>query len=86
MYRFKSLTTKHYIDGVKNNDWQPFDKHLWQKSFYDHIIRTDTSLEHIRKYIQTNPSAWDQDESNPGHNQSMQGTVTHNPKAATGNG
>jgi REP-associated tyrosine transposase len=29
----------------------------WQKSFYDHIIRTETTLLKIRKYIQNNPIA-----------------------------
>ena len=62
--RFKSLTTKCYIDGVKNNNWQPFNKHLWQRSYYDHIIRSDISLNKIRKYIVNNPATWDQDEHN----------------------
>ncbi|MFH1061832.1 MAG: transposase [Candidatus Omnitrophota bacterium] len=65
IHRFKSLTTKRYIDGVKNNNWQPFDKHVWQRSFYDHIIRTDTTLKNIRAYIINNPATWDNDEHNP---------------------
>ena len=32
--RFKSITTKYYIDGVKQNDWQSFDGKLWQRNFY----------------------------------------------------
>ena len=65
IYCFKSLTIKRYIDGVKNNDWKPFDKHLWQRSFYDHIIQTDTSLQNIRRYIVNNPETWDNDNHNP---------------------
>ena len=75
IYGFKSITTKHYIDGVKNHNWQPFDKHLWQRSFHDHAIRTSTSLENIRKYIQTNPVSWDTDEynqNNKNHNKTIE--------------
>jgi len=43
--RFKTLTTKKYIDGVKNNNWQPFNKCLWQRNFCDHAIRNDESVE-----------------------------------------
>jgi putative transposase len=77
--RFKMITTKKYIDGVKNNNWQPFNKHLWQRNYYDHLIRTTTSLKNIREYIINNPATWDNDEDNPNnknHNQSLQQTVT----------
>jgi hypothetical protein len=30
----------------------------WQKSFYDHIIRNNQSLNNIINYIETNPSRW----------------------------
>ncbi len=36
----------------------------WQRSFYDHIIRNDKSLNNIRKYIIDNPLKWDLDENN----------------------
>jgi len=36
----------------------------WQKSFYDHIIRNDRSLENIRKYIANNPLKWEYDQEN----------------------
>jgi REP element-mobilizing transposase RayT len=37
----------------------------WQKSFYDHIIRNEISLNKIREYIIVNPAMWDTDEENP---------------------
>jgi len=37
---------------------------LWQKSFYDHIIRDELSLNRIRKYIMNNPKQWDTDIEN----------------------
>ena len=64
VYRIKSLTTNKYIDGVKNNNWKSFDKHLWQRSFHDHIIRTNESLDKIREYIINNPKTWDDDTEN----------------------
>ena len=37
----------------------------WQKSFHDHIIRNNRSLEKIRGYIMHNPLAWENDKENP---------------------
>ncbi len=37
----------------------------WQKSYYDHVIRSEKSLEKIREYIQNNPLKWDLDRENP---------------------
>lgn len=36
----------------------------WQRSFYDHIIRNESSLCEIREYIKNNPTIWDNDEEN----------------------
>jgi len=35
---FKSLTTAKYRHGVKSENWPPYFKKLWQRSFYDHVI------------------------------------------------
>ena len=35
---------------------------LWQRSFYDHIIRNDEELIRISDYIKKNPLMWKQDE------------------------
>ncbi len=59
--RVKSLTTKKYIDGIKHYGWPPFNTRLWQRSFYDHIIRNDKSLHKIREYIINNPATWPND-------------------------
>jgi REP element-mobilizing transposase RayT len=62
---FKSITTHLYIQGVRDHDWEPFEGHLWQRNFYDHIIRNKKELEDIREYIMNNPSNWEHDEDNP---------------------
>ena len=58
---FKSITTNKYMNGVQNHDWPPFDKRLWQRNYYEHIIRDDGSLSDIREYIVHNPKNWQQD-------------------------
>lgn len=37
----------------------------WQRSFYDHIIRNEESLDKIRRYIYYNPVKWELDRNNP---------------------
>jgi putative transposase len=61
---FKRMTTNKYIQNVRNNNWQPFIKRLWQRNYYDHIIRNDHSIYKIREYIKNNPLNWDTDENN----------------------
>ena len=62
---FKTMSTNEYIHGVKEHGWQPFQGQLWQRSFYDHVIRNDESLNRIREYIKYNPQRWDVDRENP---------------------
>jgi putative transposase len=65
LQRFKSMTTKKYIDGIKQSGWTRFDGKLWQRGYYEHIIRGKESLRHIQKYINDNPERWEQDRNNP---------------------
>ncbi|MBK8032201.1 MAG: transposase [Chloroflexi bacterium] len=58
---FKAMTTNAYIQNVKEQDWTPFEKRLWQRSYYDHIIRDEQGLEMIRRYVLTNPARWNED-------------------------
>ncbi|HXG37157.1 MAG TPA: transposase [Bacteroidota bacterium] len=37
---------------------------VWQRGFYDHIIRDERSLSRIREYITTNPERWKYDHEN----------------------
>jgi REP element-mobilizing transposase RayT len=56
--RFKSYTTLKYISGMEINNWKPFYEKLWQRGYYDHIIRNENELFAIRKYIVNNPLNW----------------------------
>ena len=40
-------------------------KTVWQKSFYDRVVRNDFDLERIREYILYNPIKWEEDRDNP---------------------
>jgi putative transposase len=55
---FKSLTTNQYIRGVRELGWQPFEKRLWERNFFERVIRDDRELEETRKYILENPLRW----------------------------
>ena len=58
---FKTMTTNEYIRGVKALGWQPFDKKLWQRNYWEHIIRNEKSYQHITNYIINNPENWQND-------------------------
>lgn len=38
---------------------------LWQRNFYEHVVRDERSLDAIRHYIQINPLMWSLDPDNP---------------------
>ena len=40
---------------------------IWQRSFYDRIIRNQEELLRIQTYIINNPLKWDEDDDNPFH-------------------
>lgn len=55
---FKTATTRAYCDGVHEGRWPAFVGRLWQRSFHDHIIRSQADLNAIRSYIENNPAQW----------------------------
>ena len=61
--RFKSKSTVEYIQLMKSKNISCITC-VWQRSFYDHIIRNEKSLSKIREYIQINPRMWDCDRNN----------------------
>jgi putative transposase len=65
MQWFKTMAANEYIHGVKEHGWPAFQGSLWQRSFYDHVIRDEAALNRIRDYIATNPLRWELDGENP---------------------
>ncbi|MBU4268128.1 MAG: transposase [Acidobacteria bacterium] len=55
IHRFKILTTKRYMDHAIQKNWQPFLKKLWQRNYYEHIIRDKGEYDLIGEYIKNNP-------------------------------
>lgn len=55
---FKSITARH-IHKIPTHA----DRPIWQRNYYEHIIRNDAALERIRVYIENNPMNWQTDEN-----------------------
>ena len=60
MAQFKSIVTKQ-INLLRNTPGIP----IWQRNYYEHIIRNDDDLNRIHRYIESNPSMWADDTENP---------------------
>ena len=58
------MTTNEYIRNVKQNSWKRFDQKLWQRNYYERVIRNEKELDKIRKYIFENPLKWELDKNN----------------------
>lgn len=57
---FKSITTVAYIRGVKTKEWTPFRKRLWERNYWEHIIRDERAFQNISIYIKRNPIKWEE--------------------------
>lgn len=53
---FKSITTRR-INDLRGTPGNP----LWQRNYFEHIIRNTSTLENIRHYIDENPRRWETD-------------------------
>lgn len=68
---FKGATTRK-IDHHRNTPDTP----IWQRNYYEHIIRNETALAQIRQYITDNPRRWENDPLPPNNpsNSAQRGT------------
>ncbi len=57
---FKTVTSKR-VNLARNTLGQP----VWQRNYYEHVVRNDESLTRIRQYILDNPARWPFDRENP---------------------
>jgi REP element-mobilizing transposase RayT len=57
---FKTVSTKQ-INLLRDTEWQV----VWQRNYYEHIIRNEAEMDRITRYIESNPSAWMDDDENP---------------------
>jgi REP element-mobilizing transposase RayT len=82
VHRFKTMTTKRYADGVKQLGWQSFAGKLWQRNYWEHIIRNEMELNRIREYIHDNPSQWESDRLNLHNDRSVCPSMVRDPAVA----
>jgi REP element-mobilizing transposase RayT len=66
VHRFKTMTTRRYAAGVERGQWPAFERRVWQRGYYEHVIRDEPSLDAVRAYVADNPSRWAYDRENPG--------------------
>jgi len=57
---YKSAVTKR-INEMRGTPGNP----VWQRNYYEHIIRNERELDTIRHYIRDNPARWAEDPENP---------------------
>ena len=57
---FKTVSTK-YINLLRNTEGQV----VWQRNYFEHIIRTEREWDNIHRYIESNPAMWAEDDENP---------------------
>ncbi len=57
---FKTFSARR-INQIRNALGTP----VWQRNYYEHIIRNEDALQMIRAYVQTNPQAWTSDRLHP---------------------
>lgn len=57
---YKSAVS-YRINLMRKTDGVP----VWQRNYYEHIIRNDKDLQSKTDYIYANPQLWDEDDENP---------------------
>jgi REP element-mobilizing transposase RayT len=60
---FKSASTRQ-INLLRGTSGAP----VWQRNYYEHVVRNEEDLQAIRQYIRDNPAQWAMDEENPARN------------------
>jgi putative transposase len=58
---FFKMNTAKRINQAGGNSGIP----VWQRDYYEHIVRDERALSAIRRYIQFNPTFWPYDRDNP---------------------
>lgn len=56
MAGFKSAVTRQ-VNVMRQTPGLP----VWQRNYWDHVIRDEEDFNRIREYIQTNPLRWELD-------------------------
>jgi REP element-mobilizing transposase RayT len=60
------MTTNAYIRGVRDHGWARFDGRLWQRNYFERVLRDEGMLGRARRYVAENPARWLDDPEGPG--------------------
>lgn len=58
---YKSLCVRECLQWIQLNEPQFVLGTLWQRNYWEHIIRNEPELNRIREYIRNNPLKWETD-------------------------
>ncbi len=58
---YLKMNTAKRINQSRNTPGVP----VWQRNYYERVIRDERELDGIRRYIVENPAKWDEDENHP---------------------
>jgi REP element-mobilizing transposase RayT len=62
---YKSLCVHYGLKWVQNNAPDRILGKLWQRNYWEHIVRDESEWDRIREYICNNPMQWQSDQLNP---------------------
>ncbi|RXK88265.1 hypothetical protein EST62_03950 [Chlorobaculum sp. 24CR] len=61
---FKSKSVKDVLAHIEENRLDMIGK-IWQRNYFERVIRNERDLGNIRTYIRNNPGNWERDNENP---------------------
>ena len=62
---FKSITAREYRTGAEVGRWPSMPGGLWQRGYFDHVVRDEADEVRVIEYINANPANWVTDPDNP---------------------
>ena len=60
---YLKMNTAKRINEIRETPGTP----VWQRNYYEHIIRHDDEMKQLRNYIANNPIGWESDKYHPTH-------------------
>jgi len=60
MVGYFKMNSAKYVNRVRNTEGTP----LWQRNYYEHVVRSEDEWNRIRQYIRNNPLKWQLDREN----------------------
>lgn len=61
---FKSMSIHDVLAHIEENGLDMIGK-IWQRNYFERVIRNERDLDKIRTYIRNNPRNWERDDENP---------------------